>query len=102
MEENKFLPDNQHEFRTKVGIHQEDPKHNNLTATQIPQNKILRLLDNSTLKERRSTLDMLSKFGLLSVNQLAANIKLTESWKCINENKYKIKLIMNKKMMVTI
>jgi hypothetical protein len=31
------------------------------------------------------------------VKPLAANIKLAESWKCINEKHYPIKLIMNKK-----
>jgi hypothetical protein len=40
----------------------------------------------STLKDRRNTFDLLHKFDLLSVNQLAANNKLTVSGKCINEN----------------
>ena len=35
---------------------------------------------------------MLEKFGLLSVNQLAAQIKLTEVWKAINIENYAIRL----------
>ena len=35
---------------------------------------------------------MLEKFGLLSVNQLAAKIKLEEVWKSINKEGYPIKL----------
>ena len=35
---------------------------------------------------------MLEKFGLLSVNQLAAKIKLVEVWKAVNIDNYPIKL----------
>lgn len=77
-------------------------KYKNLTAIKIAQNKILRVLNISTIKVRRKTWNMSYKFYLLSFNQLAASIKLTESWKCINENKYPIKPIMIKKIMVTI
>ena len=35
---------------------------------------------------------MLKKFGLLSVNQLAAKIKLIEVWKTINKPDYPLKL----------
>ena len=62
---------------TEVRIKEADPSHKNMESAQVAQNKMLRLLDNTTLKDRISTKDLLEKHGLLSVNQLAANIKLT-------------------------
>ena len=35
---------------------------------------------------------MLKKFDMLSVNQVAAQIKLTEMWKCKNDPEYPIKI----------
>ena len=35
---------------------------------------------------------MLSKFGLLSVNQLAAKIKIIDVWKIINKEGYPLSL----------
>ena len=40
------------------------------------------------IKDRVSVKSMLSKFNLLSVNQLAAQIKLTEVWKAKNVEDY--------------
>ena len=42
----------------------------------------------SKIKYRVSVKSMLSKFNLLSVNQLAAQIKLTEVWKAKNVEDY--------------
>jgi hypothetical protein len=63
---------------TKVRRRKEDPKHKNLTAAEIAQNKIFWVFDNSTLKDRRSTSNLIHKFDLLSVNQIAANIKVID------------------------
>ena len=52
----------------------------------------LRLLDNSHISERKSKKELLANTGFLSVNQLAASIKLTETWKTINIENYPIKL----------
>ena len=63
-----------------------------MKAVQIAQNKLLRLLDNSHVSERKSTETLLANTGLVSVNQLAASIKLSEVWKSINMKDYPIQL----------
>ena len=45
---------------------------------------MLRTVNGSKIKDRISTASLLNKFGLLSVNQLAAQIKLIEVWKSLN------------------
>ena len=82
---------------TEVRLKETDPSHKNVESTQVAQNKLLRLLDNTSLKERVPTKTLLDTHGFLSVNQLAANIKLTETWKATNDNQYPIQLIQNKK-----
>ena len=77
---------------TEVRLCQSEPTNGNMKALQIAQNKLLRLLDNSTLSERKSTESLLENTGLLSVNQLAASIKLTEVWKSIHQENYPISL----------
>ena len=56
---------------------------------------MLRLLENSSIRDRISTNEHLQKIGLLSVNQLAASIKLAEAWKSINISEYPIQLKLN-------
>ena len=46
----------------------------------------------SRIKDKISVKSMLDKFDLLSVNQLAAQIKLQEVWKSINVEGFAIKL----------
>ena len=53
---------------------------------------MLRALNNSKIRDRVSVNSMLNKFNLLSVNQLAAQIKLTEVWKSVNIKDYAITL----------
>ena len=50
----------------------------------ITENKMLRVLDNSSIKDKRSRKDMLEKLDLPSKNKLAAQIKLQEAWKSMN------------------
>ena len=64
----------------------------NIKTTQIAQNKMLRLLDGSRVKDKRTTKDMLEKFEILSINQTIAQIKLTEAWKASKDDNYPIKL----------
>jgi hypothetical protein len=66
-----------------------------MQAAQVAQNKMLRLLDNSTLSDRVPTVDLLKRANMLSVNQLAANIKLNEAWKANNIENYPIQLEAN-------
>ena len=50
------------------------------------------LLNGSRIKDKISTKSMLDKFGILSVNQLAAKIKIIEVWKIINKEGYPLSL----------
>ena len=81
------------ESETKVRLSKEDRKEGNMKATQIAQNKMLRVLDATSLRERKSTKDLLESQQLLSVNQLAAQIKLTEAWKATHDPEYPIKMV---------
>ena len=60
---------------------------------QTAQNKLARVLENVYLKDRMSTKTLLSNQVMLSVNQVAAQIKLTEIWKANNVEKFQIKVI---------
>ena len=53
---------------------------------------MLRAINGSNLKDRISTASLLEKFNLRSVNQLAAQIKLVETWKSLNVPDYPIVL----------
>ena len=44
-----------------------DPTHKNMSSVQVAQNKMLRLLDNSSLKDRNTAKEMLDKHGLLTL-----------------------------------
>ena len=68
------------------------PENQNMKATQIAQNKMLRMLEGVSLKEHISSSSLLTKHNLPSVNQLAGEIKLTEAWKAINVTAYPFKL----------
>ena len=80
-----------------------------MKSAQIAQNKMMRLLTKASYKKNRrkasyndrtSTSKLLEKTGFLSVNQLAASIKLAEAWKAINVEGYPIQLEPNKKLLV--
>ena len=69
---------------SKVRTTEHDPTNENMDKLQITQNKLARVLENVTLKDRTSTATLLNNQQMLSVNQVAAQIKLTEIWKAIN------------------
>ena len=75
---------------TKVRLSNDDPKSENLKALQLTQNRMLRMINNNRIKDMISTKSILEKFGLMSVNQTAASIKLVEVWKSINQEGYPI------------
>ena len=66
-----------------------------MKSAQVAQNKLLRMLDRVTLKDHVTAESLLLKYNLPSVNQLAAEIKLTETWKSINIQNYPFKLESN-------
>ena len=59
---------------------------------QISQNKMLRLLNNSRISDKISTATLLTKFNMLSVNQINAQIKLSEMWKAVNNEDHPFNL----------
>ena len=63
-----------------------------MKLSNLSQHQLLRALNNTRVKDRVSIKFMLEKFGLLSVNQLAAKIKLAEVWKSIHCPDYPIEL----------
>ena len=76
----------------KVRLSEEDPKNIDLWAIQKAQNKLVRLLAGSRLNDRVSTKSLLDKFAMLSVNQMHAQIKLTEMWKIVHTDDHPIKV----------
>ena len=67
------------------------PSHKELDDLQKCQNKLLRALNGSKISEHISNKSMLIKFKMLSVNQMNAQIKLTEMWKSTHITNYPIK-----------
>ena len=58
----------------------------------MAQNKLLRCLNGSLIKDRISVKTLLEKQNMLSINQLAAQVKLTEMWKAVNTENYPIQM----------
>ena len=50
----------------------------------------MRSLNGTKVKDKISIISLLTKFGMLSVNQLNAQVKLVEMWKAINVDDYKL------------
>jgi len=59
---------------------------------QRAQNKMLSVLDWARIVDQKSTKRLLEEQNMLSVNQMAAQIKLTEMWKAVNDPLYPIKM----------
>ena len=68
---------------TKVSTSSNDTKSGVMQTLQLTQNRLLRTLNGSKIRDMISTKSLLNKFNLLSVNQLSAQIKLVEVWKII-------------------
>ena len=79
----------------QVRTKQDDPSNTNMKTAQTAQNKMLRMLDRVSLKEHVTSKSLLLKYNLPSVNQLAAEIKITEAWKAQNITNYPYKLELN-------
>ena len=69
----------------KVRLTEADKTSDTSKELQKTQNRMLRAINGTKIKDRVSVKSMLEKFNLLSVNQLAANIKLLEVWKMVNK-----------------
>ena len=77
---------------SKVRTNCQDPTNLNMDRLQVSQNKLARVLENVQLKDRTPTLTLLTNQKMLSVNQISAQIKLTEIWKALNIPKFPLKV----------
>ena len=75
----------------KVRKSEDDPKNAELQAIQKIQNKLARMMNNCKITDRISSATLLQQLGMLSVNQLNAQIKLSEMWKAANLPNYPTK-----------
>ena len=66
---------------SQVELSDEERKSYYMKRTKIAHNKFLRMMDNCRIRDRKSITEMLVKNEILSVNQVAAQIKLTEACK---------------------
>ena len=74
-----------------VRTKENEPKTDLMKKLQIAQNDLLRVLTNKRLTDKVRIEDMFKQYDMLSVNQVAAQIKLTEIWKATHDNEYPIK-----------
>jgi len=77
---------------TEARLTEDQPKNQGVTMVQRAQNKMLRVLDGAQIVDQKSTKILLEEQNMLSVNQMAAQIKLTEMWKASNDPQYPIKM----------
>jgi hypothetical protein len=63
-----------------------------MSMLQKAQNRMLRTITRTWLRDKVRIGDLLNRTGLLSVNQTAAQIKLCEMWKAVKQRNYPIKL----------
>ncbi len=59
---------------------------------QKMQNKLLRALTGKKVSDRIKIEDMLNSLQMMSANQIAAQIKLTEMQKALNDSQYPLKV----------
>ena len=64
----------------------------NMKKIQLAQNRLLRMLEGVRIKDKVSIPSMLEKHKFPSINQLAAEVKLMETWKAMNIEKYPTKM----------
>ena len=75
----------------KVRPSESDPRQGTLDELQKVQNKLFRTLNNSRISEKISTKSIAQKLNMLTVNQINAQVKLTEIWKALNDPNYPLK-----------
>ena len=72
--------------------------NSNMKKIQLAQNRLLRMLEGVRIKDRISISSMLEKHNFPSINQLSAEVKLTETWKAMNIEKYPTKMVPGKQI----
>ena len=76
-------------IRTNEG----DPIPKCINGIRVLFNNLLRLLCNSKRSQHTSIKSMLEKVGWLSINQLACEVRLIETWKALYQEEYCLKEI---------
>jgi hypothetical protein len=76
----------------KIRWNTDDTTTADLRAVQITFNKLARMINNVTLKDRTANVSLFDNLGWLSFNQMNAQVKLLEAWKMLNVPNYPNKL----------
>ena len=76
----------------KVRTKESDPKCEDFGSIQLIQNNLMRSLNGTKVKDMVSISSLLEKFGMLSINQLNAQVKLSEMWKALNVEDYPLRV----------
>ena len=76
----------------KVRLTETEYTQGDLREIQLVQNKLARALNNAKLSDHRSTKSLLANLDMSSVNQLNAQIKITEIWKAVHKDNYPIEV----------
>ena len=71
-------------FYGQVRLLETDPESKMAKDLQVAQNKLLRVITGTNLSQRLPTAKLLEMTGMLSINQLAAEMRLLETWKALN------------------
>ena len=69
-----------------------ESKNTEMKAIQVTQNRLLRMITGNSIRDRKSTKELLETTKLPSINQLAVEIRMTEAWKSMNDPTYPIQL----------
>ena len=77
---------------SEVRTTNEQPTSQIMKELQKSQNKLLRALTGKKVSDRIKIEDMLKSLQMMSVNQIAAQIKLTEMWKALNDSQYPLRV----------
>ena len=75
---------------SEVRTNEDQTKNTMMASIQKAQNRMMRSLTGTWRHDRIKIKDLLEKTNNLSVNQTAAQIKLTEMWKAANEKNYPV------------
>ena len=79
------------QFQGTVKTTNEQPTQALMNSIQFAQNKFARFLNGNKLNDRVPTESTLKDLKMLSVNQINAQIKLSEVWKSLNYVNYPTK-----------
>ena len=71
-----------------IRMKETDPVPSSMSGIRVVFNDVLRLLCNSKREQYTPINDMLKKLGWMSINQLACEVRLVETWKALNNENY--------------